>query len=271
MQLFDLVNIVAPEVSSDQCKIHLAVHNGIDDPLDVYFAGNFEPWQAEQTRKNFKRPYVIGLIALPHAHHWLFAGAYHSRGFTQTENPLRFHYDLERIKSTDELNGRLVIEYQRTGRSSYRNAETCSHEMCVVKVRGKRLSIPTFPGYARTVLTKQDLDILVFQKEHSWQSALASVGGVYVITDRRTGKLYVGSATGEEGIWGRWCDYAQNGHGGNLELKKLLQEQGPDYAAHFQYGILETADSRASSDDILARESHWKRLLMTRMHGHNAN
>ncbi len=86
-----------------------------------------------------------------------------------------------------------------------------------------------------------------------------------------TGKLYVGSATGGEGIWSRWCAYSTTGHGGNCELADLLREKGDTYAENFHFGVLEIADTHASTDDILRRESYWKDLLRTRVpHGYNA-
>lgn len=36
-----------------------------------------------------------------------------------------------------------------------------------------------------------------------------------------TGKLYVGKADGEDGIWGRWLSYAATVHGGNVGLKQV--------------------------------------------------
>lgn len=79
------------------------------------------------------------------------------------------------------------------------------------------------------------------------------------------------SATGEAGIWGRWCSYSKTGHGGNHELVALLREKGEEYASNFVFGVLETADTRASESDVLGRESHWKELLLSRVHGYNAN
>ena len=61
------------------------------------------------------------------------------------------------------------------------------------------------------------------------------------------------------------------GHGGNLELKRLLQAEGAAYADNFQFGVLEIADAHASTEDILARESYWKELLLSGAHGYNAN
>jgi len=50
---------------------------------------------------------------------------------------------------------------------------------------------------------------------------LAAVAGVYLIVDRKTGKQYVGSASGEGGILSRWRSYADTGHGGNKRLIDL--------------------------------------------------
>ena len=39
----------------------------------------------------------------------------------------------------------------------------------------------------------------------------------------------------------------------------------------FRYSILQIADIHNSEADVLARESHWKRVLVSRDHGWNAN
>jgi hypothetical protein len=75
--------------------------------------------------------------------------------------------------------------------------------------------------------------------------------------------------TGEGGIWQRWLDYAATGHGGNRDLKTLLESGGLERAAGLQYSILEIADTHTSVNDVLQRESHWKRVLLTRIHGLN--
>ena len=50
---------------------------------------------------------------------------------------------------------------------------------------------------------------------------LRNVKGVYLLVDRESGKQYVGSARDPDSLWGRCCDYARNGHGGDRELRKL--------------------------------------------------
>ena len=108
-----------------------------------------------------------------------------------------------------------------------------------------------------------------------------NAAGVYVIADTSNGKLYVGSATGdiagtgEGGIWSRWRTYSLTGHGGNEELVGLLAPEpkglGPGHAQHFQYSILEIADTHASAEDVKRRERHWKRVLQSLAHGYNRN
>ena len=51
----------------------------------------------------------------------------------------------------------------------------------------------------------------------------------------------------------------------------MLKEMGRDHADKFQFSILETGDSRATDDEIMARESHWKSVLLSREFGLNLN
>jgi excinuclease UvrABC nuclease subunit len=44
----------------------------------------------------------------------------------------------------------------------------------------------------------------------TWVTSLSSVNGVYLIQDKETDKLYVGSAYGDNGIYGRWASYSKN-------------------------------------------------------------
>lgn len=96
-------------------------------------------------------------------------------------------------------------------------------------------------------------------------TALSNVGGVYLIVDTSSGKHYVGVAAGAGGFWQRWCSYADNGHGGNAELKSLLAQAGADHVKHFQYSILEIADLQTTPEQMLDRECHWKEALLSRV------
>ncbi|NOT72410.1 MAG: GIY-YIG nuclease family protein [Hyphomicrobium sp.] len=90
-------------------------------------------------------------------------------------------------------------------------------------------------------------------------------------SDTETGHLYVGSASGAGGLWQRWSDYAATGHRGNVELKAIINGLSLDRAKPFRISILEIADIQTGDADVLAREAHWKRVLLSRSHGLNGN
>lgn len=271
MRVLDLLTFMDPAVLPAKAKIHLASWNGRDHPLDVYLAGKFDDWQQWQSKRNFEREFVISLIALARPHRWLFAGVHESQGSRWLEEHSAHYYTLVERPACAELNGRLVIMFQRPGRQSYLNAETWADQMLLDSILPERIRIAEFPGYKFVDLPKHELDLIVAQGLESWRTALSSVAGVYLISDTDSGKLYVGSATGEGGIWSRWWQYSATGHGGNLELRKLLQSSGPERAAAFRFSVLEIADIHTSTEQILQRESHWKRVLLSREHGLNAN
>lgn len=282
MLLYPLLAALSPEVTPANSKVHLASWNGSEEPLEVYRRGlgHFEEWQSYQTHRNFGRDYVVALIQLPDSStQWLFAGAYVSRGCREVKrgHGMRWRYDLQRLSAYDSVLGRLVVDYRRRGRASYRlgnkqdptTKAPFDSELAVYELRARPLGLPQFPGFKRVLLDFPTLKQVINQAELSWKTALSAVSGVYLITDTTDGKLYVGSAGGEEGIWGRWCQYL-DGHGGNLELRKLIGERGFEYAHSFRFSILETADTSASPGELLEREAHWKVVLQSRLFGHNA-
>ena len=105
-----------------------------------------------------------------------------------------------------------------------------------------------------------------------WKTALEHVKGIYLITDTGAGtpRLYVGSAYGDEGIWSRWSDYVETGHGGNAELRSLAPNL--DYCrVNFRFALLEYLPAYTEDAKVIGRESHWKDILMTREYGLNQN
>ena len=269
MFVFDFLQLQDSRLTPELCKVHLAGHNGVEDPIDVYKEGRFDVWQAWQTRRNFSRSYVVSLIQLQETHSWMFAGAYESHGCVA--NPVNgVTYDLRPIDATSEFAGRLVGKFARPGRQSYLNGESVAPSLAIHEITAKKAQVEDFPGYRKVDLTFSQLQIIATQRLVSWRIALENAAGVYLISDELTGKLYVGSASGESGIWSRWCQYL-DGHGNNKILNGLIKEGGLERARHFHFSILEIADPLTGVEDILARESHWKRVLLSRLHGHNAN
>lgn len=271
MRVVDFIGLMDPEVRSERTKVHLVTWNGKEDPLDVYLAGKFDEWQRWQTKRNFERTLVIALIGLPGGQRWLYAGVHDSTGCDWVEDRKLYYYRLLERPLCSEFNGRLVVRFARPGRQSYLNADRWADQLLIESIRPERLTIAEFPGFKGVNLSKVELDVVVTQGLESWRAALSSVAGVYLISDSTSGELYVGSASGEGGIWQRWCQYAATGHGGNVELRQLLQDDSSERAAALRFSILEIADVHASLEEILERESHWKNVLLTRTHGLNAN
>ena len=123
-----------------------------------------------------------------------------------------------------------------------------------------------FPGYDKVNISWSSLQRVL--SKDTWKTALQNQKGVYLITDASNGKMYVGSAYGETMLWNRWKQYAQSGHGENKQLEELETEH---LQSHMRFSILEIFKSTISDEAIIARESWWKEVLLSRQFGYNSN
>lgn len=268
MRVWNLITLMDADVLPENTKIHLAVHNGSEDPLDAYRTGRFAAWQSWQSKRNFEKAFVVALIQMSTSYKWLFAGCYDSRGCRPDGDG--FIYQLEYRPLCQEIDGRLVADFERSGRQSYLNANAWVDQITISEILPERVGVQKFPGFKNVRISKAELDFIVQQDRGEWQGALSSVAGVYLISDTQSGLLYVGSATGKGGIWQRWLDYSMSGHGGNIKLKALLESEGMHRSVAFQFSVLEIADTHSSSEEVLNREYHWMDILLSRDHGLNA-
>ena len=255
-------------------KVHLAVHNGVEDPIDRFREGKFSEWQEDQNKKNFECEQVLSLIAMGD-HRWLFAGLYEQQGRqAHPSNPQRFMYSLKELPGQKALIGRVIVRWDRKGaRNSYRWFESMG-SIGVESYSSEKVPFKTFPGWGQPwFLRWTELLAIAANSIEDWQLRLSDVKGVYLITDECNkdcrGKQYVGIASGSKGIWGRWSDYAKTGHGGNVKLRALLEKRGNDHARHFIYTILETAPSTATVTYLTEREQYWMRVLGSKANGLN--
>lgn len=249
-------------------KVHFAFGEKDNDPLLAFFQGTFKEWQESQTKKNFERDYIISFIAYD-IDEWLFAGVYKSLE-CEWKNE-RYIYTTELLDINTELIGRLIIGYKKTFRQSYPYLENCINDFKISQILKDKYTIMDFPGYEKVIIDFNFLQTIIRNSDTSWYTALHNVKGVYLITDKLTGKHYVGSAYGEYAFWSRWAQYSSDGHGGDVELKKIIDEKGLNYAQNFQFSILEIRSSITDDVEIINRESHWKNVLMTRDFGYNKN
>ena len=269
LKLTDLIRIAGVELGD--YKIHCATGRK-SSPLEAFFDGRWKAWQEDQHQKNFECDRILSLIHLDESR-WLFAGVFEVLGVRKgrRHSPDGYLYETQEVGGLEHLTGRAIIQFDKTFRASYLRGPKHADQMLLIGLLEQRMTVGEFPGFNAVMLSHVKLQTVVRENIESWRAALGNVAGVYVITDNSTGKHYVGSACGGEGIWGRWSAYAKNGHGGNTELRLLLQNAGSDHSGHFQYSILEVCDLNAGENFILNRESHWKAVLRTREYGLNSN
>lgn len=170
-------------------------------------------------------------------------------------------FEVAETEHLADLRGRLVIGWRspRTWRMSATTASTYP-----VTGIADAQTIP-FPGFDRLVLSHTQLQAVMREHRYaSWRTALASVFGIYLITDTRDGRHYVGKADGLDSIRQRWSAYAANGHGGNVALRGLDPSS-------FRFSLLRVFDPATPTRDIDTAESHFKDALDSRRHGLNRN
>ncbi len=146
------------------------------------------------------------------------------------------------------------------------------NEMIVCEILPVAYEGLEFEGYDNVHITFNELKGLYAIDSLSWKTALSSVKGIYILTDKSNGKLYIGKADGNEMIWQRWASYISSYHGGDVALRKLLVDKGQEhFEQYFTFTLIETFRSTVADDVINQRESYWKNALDTRKHGYNLN
>ena len=255
-------------------SFHAARNNGEHEPLDVFLRDREEwhNWNRWQRHKNeFTRDYVISFIQYPEDKKtWLFGGIYKilSRGSKKQAHS----YKIELTNQGKDLIGRLKIKASIPRGRAF-NLDKIYDLLSVCEVLRKPYSGELFCGYENVSQDFFMLEVIYKNERTDWKTALENVKGVYVIADKKTGKKYVGSASSEKGIWSRWSEYMDNGHGGNKELVGLLKDAGMEYAReHFRITLIECWPFKTDDNTITKRENFWKKALLTRgKHGYNAN
>ena len=263
-------------------KVHFAT--GAKDkkePYNAFLIDEFKGWQESQTNKNFGRKYVLSLIYYD-KDVWMFGGVYKVLPVQpvaiEKDNGWKgWLYSTELTDSATEYIGRAFFRFKKEFRASYpgleldpKNGDAIA-KMPLSHILDKRVALTDFLGFDRVNIDYKTLKYIVSDNIQSWKSALSNVKGVYLIVDTLSGKQYVGSAYGDECIWQRWTNYAKDGHGGNVELKELLKVNGEAYKYNFKYAILEVCNMNLGNEYIIARETHWKEVLLTRRFGLNKN
>lgn len=276
-----------PEPSETKVKLNIRAGSGGAAAWDLLLADDPEEWldmtrhrELHQNNNMGHAKYVLAFAQYyPYGpQFFIFGGFFRVRPVTPTLIG-GSGYELELLNQYSEYIKRLIIKLEQpVGRDLYlRWYEKLQDSKLNPQIHelAPDTKLGTFPGYQNLRVRHKDLQRIIANDEPSWKDALSSVKGVYVITDLSSGRLYVGSASGEaNGLWQRWSGYAhlKNLTGGNQELERLRFELGDSHIVeNFQYSILEIFDPKTSRDTIIKRESFWKLALDSRRHGMNLN
>ena len=258
-----LLNQILPIAEPSKHKLHFARWNGSEQPLEAW-ARDRRSWQGWQEyrpgRDDFNRELIFSLMRFYHEPDtWLFGGVFR----VLARYPDRYEVELTDIG--DAFIGRLKLKYPYADRSTRVAFEKHYAGFEVQEILREPYSGRQFPGYDDIDLSFEELETLVRNARPDWKAALESVKGVYIITDASSGRRYIGSAYGDQGVWSRWCSYVATGHGGNVELRNLVSDPTLGYCrANFRFALLEHRAFRVSDELILGREAFWKRILLTR-------
>ncbi len=250
---------------------------------DLVRRGWLETYQGYQRRPVFHRAdFIVSLTGLDGSRARFF-GVFEKTGVRLAEHgptppgcewalewrrTSQHFYELRRLPGFEDLEDRVIVDWGPGTRSWVQKAK----DKPVLEVLPAGRSLPPFADYLEFTLSHAELVELFANEEahREWRSHLEAVAGVYLILAETTGALYVGSASGDGGIWARWRDYAKNSHGHNAVLADLVRTD-PTYPDRFRFSILQVLPKSMTRDEVLTRERLFKEKLGTRATGLNLN
>lgn len=179
-----------------------------------------------------------------------------------------YYYQMEEMPGFEDLVERVVVKWS----NAIAWVQWFKNEMEVIEI-SPSLSYRRFKDYMDFVLSYAELKEIIGDPNNysDWKKMLSAVYGVYVICDNKTGQLYIGSAYGDEGIWGRWSEYVKTGgHGNNKSLKDLIDNDA-NYAMNFTFSLLVVMSKSSTKEAVIAKEQIFKQKFGTMIHGLNNN
>jgi hypothetical protein len=291
----ELAERVAPEITlgKKRWKVVRHRHNdeAVPDLIDLLHFDReaFEYYQADQRKDRFAGcEGIFSFLGLPGGV-GLFVGAYRVLGGGRVALPsprdvpaalqrlyqslsdagdeALYRYRLQRTCEYQPLEMRAVIDWG----SSPLSWHQWDLDKPVAELRDPS-ALPSCPALTDIEVSLAKLAFLLEHEDanSSWRDKLASVGGIYLLTDRKNGRLYVGQASGSGGFWNRWKAYAKL-RSGNVALDPAF-EAGEIDRMQATLSILEVVPSDAMNKSRLNElETRWKQRLCSRVSGYNRN
>ena len=136
-------------------------------------------------------------------------------------------------------------------------AQRADNEKYVIEVLREKFKIP-FPGFRKFQMNIDGVPGL----PEVWKEHLREVWGIYLLVCNATGKQYVGAAYGENGLFGRLCDYKNPREVGHVRL--VRHHETENNGMGYQCCVLDVVTPGVPVSEITMLESLWKDKLRTR-------
>lgn len=234
----------------------------------------FMTYQNEQKISNFKNvEYIVSFIG-EEKNTARFIGVYKKCNCKDLGED-RGLFDFQKVSGFEALEEKVIIDWKSPGQSWHQWYHNLKY---VIRIdRGiSEGDIPIFTSYEDVILNYRQLKAIFDKDDIEWRSKLEACNCVYLILDKKTGKQYVGVTyrdknSAGKGIWGRWKEYSEKGHGNDISLKELYNKDNSYPANHFQWSILEILPLNVTDKVAIDRETLYKVKFGTREHGYNNN
>lgn len=274
-----MMNLFNMKILGDltQYKLYLtSTNNDGVNPLEVFLYDK-ERWETKwinyKTKtNNYNRPYVFTCVKLNDEKNvYLFTGIYEVLNYKDKD--LENESSSYKLKLTNrfyELIGKLKLKIDFASNGQVRfNLENQVESLYIYEILKESYTQHQFPGINNIRISFKNLKRIIEKNISGWRMPLENIGGIYLINDCLTGKMYVGQTAGKNNFWGRWKAYIETYTGGDVEFKKLFKNESTQYfEENLYFSVLEVVPSK---EKLYEREQYWKDILLSRKFGYNDN
>ncbi len=237
----------------------------------------FLTYQNEQKTANFVNvEYIVSFIGEENRSA-RFVGVYKNCGHVETGEE-RSVFDFQKVPGFEKLEERVIIDWGDNAISWHQWWKNAKYVTRIDRGMSDG-DIPVFTSYEDVMLNYRQLRAIFDKNNLEWKYRLEACNCIYMILDKSNGKQYVGStytndkkSGGGKGIWKRWAEYAETGHGGNKSLEDCCMKDPNYHINNFQWCILETLPLNVTGLVAIDREAFYKRKFGTmEPNGYNNN
>ena len=282
LMLNDILKLRKEQIANSKMELNMKAGKDGESYIDIWLRHadqekedgtcndcSYWGWYSEG-RRNFAPGNIVFSFVRISGDDWLLVSAAEI-----LEVPKNEYAKVKVLQEYSPLYGRLVVTLKK-GNKFYLYTFTMEKfidQATVKEILPCLYSGEQFEGYDKVHLPYNRLEQVFTGKiMPTYYEALKKITGVYCLTDTHTGKLYIGSATGTEGVAQRWGNYLSSKHGDNAKLIRLYKEKGEAYfEKYFTYTLLEYFGLSYDPDRIKEREQYWKKCLDTIRNGYNGN